>query len=958
MRGKKHVRRIIFSWACLALPWVGASVVYEGFDMESGVLGSGLSRSGASSLGWLSDWHVKEGQCRIVSDDLQMAGVRSAGGLLSSKGRTVAMRQLGETMTGDVFGSFRVRGSALKPNSMMGVLLSLPGADPLNPKTALVSFMATRWGSGLGGMVVGGKPVVVPNGEGLEAKETALVLWKISNLPEPGKRSDQVIQMWILNEAQVAWHAARGMEEKILTQAKQGRGAEEVLQSVRVSTRGSKLTLVKGLVLSCFSADVPKADFDEVRLSRLSLADAASVGASATAAFPAAASVTLVKIPPAPTRPPAREGSPDILFVLLDDLRWDALGFMDHPFVETPQIDSLRAQGAVMQNAFVTTSICCPSRATFLTGTLANRHGVIDNETSEYDPEATPPVTRYLQEAGYRTAMIGKWHMGNSGGPRPYFDFWLSFKGQGVYHDPLFNVDGRQVQHAGYTTDLLTDYTINFIREQPTDQPYFCMLSHKAVHEPFEPAARHAEAFGRETSIAEPESWAEDFADKPLWQRRQAARDVRWHYRTRDYEAERLPSRVSPERWSRNTKYVDQLRCLAAVDEGLGRIIETIRQRGTLDNTLIVFTSDNGYFHLEHRRWDKRLAYEESLRIPMIVVYPGHIEPGSTVGQLVTNADFAPTILEYAGLPVPPLMQGRSMKPLFEDPDSEWRDVIFYEYWKDLVHSIPTMTAVRSERHKLITYPEITDMDELYDLQSDPHEMNNLANDPAHAPLHAAMAAELEKARQQYGWRPDVFPKNLPRVRGPEGVLLDLRPLDGRLLDPSGSGLSLREHNIAWENESIVFNGRDSVIEVPFSEATDPSGWPFYIDLLVKPEADGIIAVQSTPGYGFKIFVQDGRPGVSVHCKTWIDTSSTLDGPDSIIGKWTRLEVLIDYNRLIFNVDGQPVESVSLPLPFKGSPKTPLVIGGRGVHPVAEGLPEEGFRGRIRQFTLRRGINP
>jgi N-acetylglucosamine-6-sulfatase len=650
----------------------------------------------------------------------------------------------------------------------------------------------------------------------------------------------------------------------------------------------------------------------------------------------------------------AESKQPDILFVLVDDLRWDALGFMDHPFIETPNIDSLREQGAMMANAFVTTSICCPSRATFLTGTLANQHGVIDNETSEYNPEVTPPLTKYLQEAGYNTAMIGKWHMGHHAAPRPYFDFWLSFKGQGVYNDPLFNINGENIQQTGYTTDLLTDYAIDFIDKQPTDQPYFCMLSHKAVHEPFQPAPRHKDAFGAGTTTPEPASWSEDFADKPNWQKRQRSRDVRWHYRTRDYEEEQLPAAIPPEPWKKNKKYVDQLRCLSAVDDGIGRIIEVLRKRGTLDNTLIVFTSDNGYFHLEHRRWDKRLAYEESLRIPMVVVYPGHIEPGSSVAKLITNADFAPTILSYAGLPVPHQMQGSSMKPLFEDPDPSWRDAVFYEYWKELVHAIPTMTAVRTDRYKLITYPEIDDIDELFDLQDDPHEMNNLAVDPEFAGLHASMKEQLEKARATHQWRLDVFPKNLPRVRGDEGVLLDLAVENGAFMDKARSGLAVRQRKLELREDSLYFDGDLSAIQVPFDKATDPAGWPFRIDVAVLPESDGVIAVQSTPGYGFKIFVQDGRPGVSVHCKTWIDTSTTIDGPESIIGKWTYLQVLIDYNRLTFLVDGIVAESVSLPLPFKGSPKTPLVIGGKGSHPVVDGVPDEPFAGAIRRFTLQR----
>ncbi|HEY0864455.1 MAG TPA: sulfatase-like hydrolase/transferase [Lacunisphaera sp.] len=652
----------------------------------------------------------------------------------------------------------------------------------------------------------------------------------------------------------------------------------------------------------------------------------------------------------------AESTKPDVLFILVDDLRWDALGYMNHPFVKTPNIDRLRAEGAMMANAFVTTSICCPSRATFLTGTLANRHGVIDNETSEYNPEVTPPLTKYLQAAGYKTAMIGKWHMGETAAPRAYFDYWLSFKGQGVYNDPLFNINGKEVPQKGYTTDLLTDQAIQFIENQPKDRPYFAMLSHKAVHEPFHPAPRHTEAYGADAAIPLPLSWSDDFSTKPDWQKRDALGDVRWHYRTREREQEKLPASVPADTWRKGRDFVEQLRCLAAVDEGIGRLIEALRKRGTLDHTLIVFTSDNGYFHGEHRRWDKRLAYEESLRIPMVVFYPGHIKAGSTVPQLITNVDFAPTILDYAGLPIPAGMQGASMKPLFEEQAPHWRDYVFYEYWKDLVHSIPTMTGVRTDRYKLLTYPEINDLDELYDLQNDPHEMRNLARDPAYAQLHAEMTARLQKASVAHDWKRDVFPHNLPRVRGKAGTLLDLAVTNGAIADAAGSGLTIDLANTQVRDGAAYFDGKQNAIRISYNQLTDPTGWPFHIRLQVKPEGDGVLVTQATKNYGLKLFVQDGRPGFAVQCKGWVDTTTVIDAPESVIGKWTEMEALIDYNRITLAIDGRVVESVSLPQPFKGSVRAPLVVGNIGEFPVVEGVPHQAFTGSIRRLTLSRGL--
>lgn len=646
---------------------------------------------------------------------------------------------------------------------------------------------------------------------------------------------------------------------------------------------------------------------------------------------------------------------PDILFILLDDLRWDAMSFMGHPYIETPNIDKLRQKGAWMQNAFVTTSICCPSRATFLTGTLASRHGVIDNETAEYNPDITPPLSKYLQENGYKTAMIGKWHMGYYGHPRPYFDYWLSFDGQGKYYDPVFIIDGKKQKVKGYTTDLLTDHAIDFIKAQSEDEPYFVMLSHKAVHEPFRPAERHKDAFGADTMDPEPVSWSDDFENKPDWQKRQRIRDVRWDWRTRDLEGEELPEKIAPEPWEERSKYVEQSRCAAAVDDGIGEILEMLEKRGTLNNTLIIFASDNGYFHMEHRRWDKRLAYEESLRIPMLWVYPEHIEPGSTVEQMVTNADFAPTVLGYAGIPTPGQMQGEDMRPLFESEDSEWREQIFYEYWTDLVHSIPTMAAVRNERYKLIQYPEINDLDELYDLENDPYEMNNLVVDPDYADLHKEMQGVLRNEKLTYGWRPDVFPRNLPSIRGVEGVLLDLVVEDGALVNHANLSVDIDQNSVEVVGDSLVLEGSDnSHLVVPFMKETDPAGWPYRIDISLKPESDGVVASQSNGKYGYKVFIQDGRPGVSVRCTTWIATTTTIDAPQLVLGEWTHLQVLIDYNRLTFLVNGVVAETLPMPMPLKVSPKAPLVIGASDGSIVAESVSMEPIKAEIRRVTVQR----
>ena len=267
--------------ACIALSTslLASPAVYEGFDMDTlpAQLGTDDGRFGATSQGWLSDWHIKEGNSRVLRDDLAIAGLHSANGLVSSRGKAVVMRQLDESFSGDVYGSFRVRGGQLNPNSMLGLLIGLPDADPVTPRTSFISFLAARWGSELGAILVAGRPAQVQSGAALEVNQTALVLWKIDNLAELGKRTHPVIQMWILNEEQASHFAASGMLEKDLKAAKSGSKPDQVMQYARVELRDSKLTLVKGLIVSCFSNGAGKADFDEIRISRDSLADAAGV---------------------------------------------------------------------------------------------------------------------------------------------------------------------------------------------------------------------------------------------------------------------------------------------------------------------------------------------------------------------------------------------------------------------------------------------------------------------------------------------------------------------------------------------------------------------------------------------------------------------------------------------------------------------------------------------------------
>jgi N-acetylglucosamine-6-sulfatase len=459
---------------------------------------------------------------------------------------------------------------------------------------------------------------------------------------------------------------------------------------------------------------------------------------------------------------PARQ--PNIVFIMVDDLSPKAVGYQKgFDFLKTPNIDRIAREGAAFNHMLVTTSLCSPSRATMLTGTYAHVHGVRGNEQGDPDP-SLPQFPMLLQQAGYKTALIGKWHMAPKDDPRPGFDYWLSFERQGEYFNPCFNENGHRYQAEGYVTDLLTDKAEEFIT-QTTNQPFCLLLWHKANHVPFEPAPRHQHAFEGVT-MEEPPTWEETLADKPRWLRR--VQTYRAHLQKWiDSEDQPVPDEIRPEKWSMDhpwvVEWMEHLRCQLAVDEGTGRILDLLERQGILDNTVVLFTADNGFFLGEHRRGDKRVAYEESMHIPFCMRYPSVIHPGTQINELCASIDVAPSLLDFAGVPAAPSMQGRSFLPLLRgDPDVSWRKNFFYEYFQEeFAPGFPTMLGLRTDRYKYIYYPYETtergDINELYDLRNDPLEDHNLIGNPEMSAIRRDLAKQLDVLMKQYNYTEPTY---------------------------------------------------------------------------------------------------------------------------------------------------------------------------------------------------------
>ncbi len=460
----------------------------------------------------------------------------------------------------------------------------------------------------------------------------------------------------------------------------------------------------------------------------------------------------------------APAAKPNFLFVMVDDMAPDAFFHNRFNFLKTPNIDRLAKEGAVFENMFVTTALCSPSRASILTGTYSHIHGVRYNEIQDPEPDLEQ-FPQALQKVGYKTAMIGKWHMARHADPRPGFDYWLSFKGQGVYNDPELNENGTVLKETGYITDILTDKTVDFLSENKNN-PFCVLLWHKACHAPFTPAERHKNAF-LDAQIEEPASWSLDFSEAPLWMRREKVYGPhlkKWIAS----EGKPVPDRLPVKAWNPPAPWMDMLRCLLAVDDSLGRVMDLLDDQGRLDNTVIIFMADNGWFYGEHRRGDKRLAYEESIRVPFAMRYPPKLKPGRRIEGMVANIDIGPTLLDLAGATIPKTMQGESFVPVMEGKADGRTAPFFYEYFQEkYAPGIPTILSIRTPEWKYIHFPyedaAAGNFDELYRLGKDPNEMHNLIHSPEAAAQLEKMQQLLDDAKKQYGYTEPPYKYEPPK---------------------------------------------------------------------------------------------------------------------------------------------------------------------------------------------------
>ncbi len=460
---------------------------------------------------------------------------------------------------------------------------------------------------------------------------------------------------------------------------------------------------------------------------------------------------------------------PNIVFIMTDDHTPGEMSSYGHPSIKTPNLDRIGEEGTRFTNSYTTNALCAPARGTVLTGAFSHIHGIRGNSMNadaieSLDPNV-PTFPELLRAQGYQTALVGKYHIRQN--PRG-FDHWVIHPGQGEYFDPVLIENGTKIQMKGYATDITGDLALQVLENRDRSRPFCLLYQFKAPHRPFAPAPRHAHLF-ENLEIPEPASFNDDYATRRV----AATAEDMCLERSLAGDYPELPEhldRTGRKRWIYQRMMKDRLRTMLGVDENVGRVLDYLDAENLTADTLVIYTSDHGYFLGEHGWYDKRFMYEPSIRIPLVMRYPRLGRPGHVADQMVMNVDFMPTILEAAGISPPSTVQGASLLPLLQgrQPD-DWRSAIYYAYYDNTwelagkrpeelaerfahftPHRIGPHRGIRTQRFKLIEYYSEGDYWELFDLEKDPEELNNLYGDPAMAGVQASLKTELTRIRKLY----------------------------------------------------------------------------------------------------------------------------------------------------------------------------------------------------------------
>ena len=677
---------------------------------------------------------------------------------------------------------------------------------------------------------------------------------------------------------------------------------------------------------------------------------------------------------------------PNILYIMSDDHASHAMSCYGSVINKTPNLDRIANEGIRFTNSFCTNSICGPCRAVVLTGKYSHLNGFIRNGNT-FDGEQQT-VAKLLRRAGYETAMVGKWHLKSD---PTGFDFWHVLVGQGPYYNPPMKTPQGVVEHEGYTTDVITDMALDYLKNRDREKPFFLMYHHKAPHRNWQPGPKYLTLYD-DVSLPEPDNLFDDWSDRGTAaheQKMTVANDLN----SRDLKLEPPPGLTEEQlttwnaaydpknkafqeaklagddlvRWKYQRYIKDYCRSIASVDENVGRVLDYLDESGLTDNTIVIYTSDQGFYLGDHGWFDKRFMYEESLRMPLVVRWPGHVKPGSVSDEIVLNLDFAETFLDAAGESIPDDMQGRSIRPILEGKTPhDWRPSTYYRYYEfPGGHSVQKHYGVRTQRHKLIFFHELEEW-ELFDLEKDPREMKSVYHDPAYAAVVKELKIELARLREHY--KDDDTVRGTPSVqtRNPNKVKLELALhydfsdlKGGRVSDASGRGhdgrMAAAESVEGRRGKALKLYGRAAVKIAKMPDSLSPDFRPLVVGGWCKPaSADGVLVAMGGGSHGFSLYLEDGVPRFVVNAS---NSQASVKGSGKVkIDQWVHLAGAIDAKgRLWLFVDGRPVADAKGSL-IPQKPSDGFSVGSDTGSPVAQYKGSAGYSGLLEDVRLYWGL--
>lgn len=668
---------------------------------------------------------------------------------------------------------------------------------------------------------------------------------------------------------------------------------------------------------------------------------------------------------------PARaDDRPNILFIMSDDHGYQAISAYGSRVNKTPNLDRLAKDGMRFDRCFVTNSICGPSRAVILTGKYSHLNGFVRNGNTFDGSQQT--VAKLLQQAGYQTAVIGKWHLRSA---PTGFDFHHVLIGQGPYYNPPMRTSSGDEKHIGYTTEVITDIALDWLKtKRDPDKPFYLMYQHKAPHRNWQPGPDYLDHYD-DVTVPEPETLFDDYEGRGTaakTQKMTIAKDLnpndlkltqprgltpeqleKWNaaYGPKNKEFEEADlSGVDLVRWKYQRYVKDYLRCVDAVDDNVGRVLDYLDESGLADNTVVFYTSDQGWYLGEHGWYDKRWMYEESFRTPLLIRWPGKTKPGSVNRDLVMNLDFAETFLDIAGVEIPDDMQGRSLAPILkgETPD-DWRKSVYYRYYEfPGAHSVRQHYGVRNERFKLIYFNNLDEW-EFYDLERDPYELRSAYDDPTYADKVAEMKAELKRLREKYQDDDSVVDHSAARAKQ-----VKLRQM--LRLDPTNDGLSNVETVEGRRGKALKLSGK-SVLSRPSSEM-DPSYKPLTIGAWVKPSrADGVLVAQGGESLGYSLYMKEGRIVFAVRANGQLKMAKSRR--ETPVDEWSHVAVVLDPDgRARVFVNGKAPKRAARVGFVTSRPADGLSIGADSGSLVADYQEANGFHGLVEDLRIYWGVLP